>query len=251
MRYPGGQMARRSRSRTQVQDEVEESSDPVEESSDLEQEAVADPEPTPDGGGRSFRLPGVRAFIAAIIAGLLVGGLSAVMILRQEPIFLSRAVVLIDQPYKITGPSGEGVVSKLNQLRVKYALLARTPRITDGIAKRTGLPARAVGGRVNVVLPGPSLILSVEGRSDVRRNARLIANAAGEELVALVKSEMDTYKIPEEERIIMSIVAPAQAGAQIAPSRNRAITIGSVSGLLTFIAMLVLFEMVRFRRASR
>jgi capsular polysaccharide biosynthesis protein len=233
-------------STTSIQDEAK-------ETLSREEQAVPDAEPDRETRRRSLslRMPGGRTVAAALIAGLLVGGLAAAAVLRQTPVYLSRSILLIDQPHLLIGGPGEGVVLKLNQLRLKYALIAHTPRITSGVAKRIGLPDAQVAGRINVTLPGPSLILLVEGRSDDRRKARLIANGAGEELVAFVKAEMDANKIPEQDRIVMSVVAAAQAGAKVEPSRSHAMAIGSISGILALTSTFILVDILKQRSASR
>jgi len=238
--------AKIDRSASQIQD------GPIEEQL-TDEVPVTDGDRDGVGGGRnrSIRMPRVRTVVAALIVGLLVGGVAAVGILRGTPVFLSKSILLIDQPLQITGQSGEGVIAKLNQLRLKYAILAHTPKFASDVAKRVGLSDRDVAGRINVTLPGPSLVLVMEGRSGDKRKARVIANGASAAMVDLVKAEMDANKIEEKYRIVMTLVAPAQAGAKVEPSQSRATAIGAISGLLALTATFVLAELVRQRSASR
>jgi capsular polysaccharide biosynthesis protein len=190
-------------------------------------------------------------FIAAVIAGLLAGALGATSVLRQQARFASRSVLLIDQPGLIVSAAGEGPVSKLNALRSKYALLAKTRRVTGGVAQATGVPEGAIAAAISVTVPGPSLLLVVEARTFDPDRARLIADATAEALSALVKSEMEAAKIPEGERILMTVVAPAQRGVKFEPSRSRAMTIGALSGILSLLGIIVIAETVRTVRRRR
>jgi capsular polysaccharide biosynthesis protein len=201
-------------------------------------------------------MPRVRRFslavlIAAVIAGVLAGALGASAVLRQEARFASRSVLLIDQTNAIVAAAGEGPVVKLNALRTKYALLAKTRRVTAGVAQRTGFPEGAVAAAINITVPGPSLLMIVEARTNDPDRARVIADATAEELSALVRSEMEAAKIPEAERIVMSVVAPAQRGVKFEPSRGRAMTIGFISGLISLLGIVVIAETVRTVRRRR
>ncbi|MGH2727398.1 MAG: hypothetical protein ACRDKS_10565 [Actinomycetota bacterium] len=186
-----------------------------------------------------------------MIAGCLAGGLGASAVLRQPARYASRTLMLIDQPFVIAAAGGEGPISKLNQLRAKYALLARTSRVTGGVAKRTGFPAGAIAGAVNVTLPGPSLLLIVEARTNDPARSRVIADATAEELAGLVKGEMEAAKVPQNQWIVLSVVSPAQPGAKFEPSRNRAVTVGTLSGILSLIGFIVIAETARTYRRRR
>lgn len=189
--------------------------------------------------------------IAGIIAGCLAGALGASAVLRQPSRYASRTLMQIDQPLLIATSGGEGPIPKLNQLRTKYALLARTTRITGPVAKRTGFPAGAIAGAVNVTLPGPSLLLIVEARATDPGRARVIADATAEELALLVKSEMQAAKVPQNSWIVLSVVSPAQPGVKFEPSRNRAVTVGTLSGFLSLVGFIVIAETARTYRRRR
>lgn len=189
--------------------------------------------------------------IAAVIAGVLAGALAATVVLRQPKRYVSRSILQIDQPNVIVSAGSEGPISKLNVLRLKYALLAETKRVTAGVAKRTGFPEGGIAAAVNVVLPGPSLILIVESRANDPARARTIADATAAELVALVKAEMDAAKIPQEDRIFMIVVGPAQLGVRFEPSRGRAVTNGTLAGILSLVGVIGVAETMRAVRRRR
>jgi hypothetical protein len=151
-------------------------------------------------------------------------------------------VLIIDQPGLIARSGSEGVLTKLNQLRVKYALLAKTVQITKPVADKTGLPQGLIGAAVNVVLPGPSLVLVVEARAPQPPIARVIADATAEALIALLKAEQDAAKIAADSRILLTIAAPAQPGVKFLPTRDRAMTVGALWGVLALAATIALVE---------
>jgi capsular polysaccharide biosynthesis protein len=189
--------------------------------------------------------------IAAVIVGCLAGGVGARSVLGQPARYASRSILQIDQTSAIVSAGSEGPIAKLNSLRTKYALLARTKRVTGGVAQRTGFPEGAIAAAINVTLPGPSLLLIVEARTNNPDRARVIADATALELVALLKSEMDAAKIPEATRIVMAVVSPAQPGVKFEPSRSRAVTVGLLSGLLALVGVVVIAQAIRAVRRSR
>lgn len=179
---------------------------------------------------------------------MLAGGLGANSVLRQEPRYLSRSILQIDQVRAIVEASSQGPVEKLNQLRAKYALIARTRRITATVAQKTGLPEGLIASGLSVAIPGPSLLLFVDARAGDAARARTIADAVGVELAAFVKAEMDAAKIPEDQRISISVVAPAQPGVKYEPTRNRAVTTGTLAGILSLIGVFAIAESARAYR---
>ena len=160
-------------------------------------------------------------------------------------------MLVIDQPGLIAKAVSEGVLVKLNQLRVKYSLLARTAQVTKPVADKTGLPQGLIAGAINVVLPGPSLVLIVEARAPQPPIARVVADAIAEQLIALIKSEQDSAKIAADVRIVLSIAAPAQPGVKVLPTRDRAMTVGALWGVLALSATIALVETLGALRKKR
>lgn len=195
--------------------------------------------------------PSRTVVIAALIAGVLAAGLVAAYILQTPPRYESLAVLIIDQPSQIAGGTGEGVISKLNQLRVKYSVLARTRRLTDPVAMRLKLPVSTVARSIRVALPGPSLVMVVSARTGSRKHAQQIANEMATELINFVKAEMEAAKVPDDKRIVFSLVAPAQPGIRVEPTTDRALYDGMVGGVVAAVAVLVVFQLVRLSRKTR
>jgi capsular polysaccharide biosynthesis protein len=173
-------------------------------------------------------------------------------VLRQPKKFQSRAITVLDQPsavFNLTG--GEGAIAKLNALRAKYGLLAKTRRITAGVAKRTGIPEGHIAGAIDVTLPGPTQVILISATTGNPERSRNIANATADELGAFVKSEQDAVKIPAKDQIKLTIAAPAQPGRQIEPTRSRAMTVGVLAGLLGLVACYLIADAIRARRLRR
>lgn len=160
-------------------------------------------------------------------------------------------MLVIDQPVLIAKAGSEGVLVKLNQLRTKYALLARTRQVTKPVSDKTGLPEGLIAGAVNVQLPGPSLLLIVEAKSLQPGTARVIADAAAQELITLVANEMKAQKITDDFKIVLTLVSPAQPGGKILPTRDRAMSVGGLVGVLAFVGTIALFETVGAIRRRR
>lgn len=200
---------------------------------------------------RPSRVPRLSGLVVviAVIGGLIAAALATASVLRQPARFESRTVLIIDQPSLIAGAGGEGVVSKLNSLRAKYGVLARTRLISQPVSKKIGIPEGLIVGSLNISLPGPSLVTIVSSRTGDPEVSRKIADGVALEIVERVKSEMEAAKIPAANRIVMSVVAPAQRGFKIEPTRNRALTVGALTGALTLVGVYLLGGEIRARRA--
>jgi hypothetical protein len=214
-------------------------------------------EAAPSPGPKTWPWSGVVTLSAPVVAvallgGLIAGGIGAGSVLRQPKRYASRAFTVLDQPAAVfTLGGGEGAITKLNALRAKYGLLIRTPRITAGVTKRTGIPQGAVTGALDVTLPGPTQVMVISATTGDPERSRKIANAAADELAAFVKSEQDAVKVPARDQIVLSVAAQAGPGRQIEPTRSRAGTVGALAGLLGFVAFYLIADAVRARRLRR
>jgi capsular polysaccharide biosynthesis protein len=199
------------------------------------------------GGIVTLSLP---VLAAALIGGLIAGGIGASFVLRQPKKFLASTVTVLEQPSVFTG-SGEGVVAKLSALRATYGILAKTHTITAGVAKRTGFPEGIVARAIDVAAPGQSQILLVAATTRNPLASQKIADAAAAELSAYVKARQDAFKVPAKDQLALTVAAPAAPGHLVEPTRRRALEIGGFAGVLGLVVMYLLADALRTRRAAR
>lgn len=197
---------------------------------------------------RPYRRFSPLILIAAVIAGVMAGGVGANSVLRKPERYATRAILEIDQPQLVASAQNAGPVDKLNRLRQKYSLLGLTRRITSPVAQKTGLPEGLIGRGLSIGTPGESLLLVVNAVGNDPAQARTIADAVAEELVVFVKAEMEAAKIPETNRITLEVVAPAQPGFLFEPKRSRAITTGLLAGITALIGVVGVAESARAYR---
>ncbi len=76
--------------------------------------------------------------VGAIVVGLLVGLVASLLVKVRDPVYSSKAILLMDQPGAISLDSGDGVVLKLSRLRLKYAGLVGTNAINAAVAHNVG-----------------------------------------------------------------------------------------------------------------
>jgi capsular polysaccharide biosynthesis protein len=186
------------------------------------------------------KTPTVRRVAVALLAGLIFAGVGAAYEKRRPKVFQSAATMVIDQPNAIVEAGGEGVILKLNQLRVKYGTLMRTLALIEPVAKKLNLPIGAVARAIGVVVPGQSLVMGITGRTGSPTQSAAIANGMADELVDYLKSEQDAapVKIPPDKRIIFKVVARAQPGFKVSPTDQRVLAVGAIGGV---IALLVFY----------
>jgi uncharacterized protein involved in exopolysaccharide biosynthesis len=182
--------------------------------------------------------------IAGILGALLFAGVGYVATLRAPAAYLSQAVLVIDQPIPIAGASGEGIIVKLNALRVKYLFLARTQTFTKPVAEKLKIPFGEVARSVFVTAPGPSLGMFVSAKTGSPQRSQQIANAMAEQLITYVRKEQEAAKVSPAQRIVFTVVDSADPGRKIQPSVQRA---RSVAALAAFAGFALLYGIAQFR----
>ena len=208
-----------------------------------------------ESGGRerlafweSIKRPTRLAILLAIIVGLLAGAGAAAAIWKQPPRYQSVATLTIDQPLAIVQAGSEGVITKLNDLRAKYATLLYTSLFTDPIASELRLSKEEVAGSITVGAPGPSLVLFIASRTKDPTTSKMIAQHLAEHLVTYIKLEQEHASIRPIDRIIFSIVVPAGEGVKVEPTKKRAGAIGAVAAAFVFGATYVFVQFLVARR---
>jgi capsular polysaccharide biosynthesis protein len=175
--------------------------------------------------------------VSSLIAALLFAALGYASVIRRPAVYQSTAILLIDQPLSVAGASGEGVLRKLAALRVKYAVLARTRRLTTPVAEKLNISVAEVARSLVVSATGASLVVFVTARSAQPKRAQEIANASAEEIIKYTADENEANKVPPERRVIFTVIDPAFPGHKIEPTGERARLIAALAAALGFAAV--------------
>lgn len=175
----------------------------------------------------------------AIIAALFVAGAGAVYTRRQPRIFFSAATVMIDQPKLLFRAENPGIVEKLSQLRLKYAGIARTSIVYRPVAERLDLPEGLVRRAISLGAIQRTLLMLIQAQARTPKLSQSISQAAAEELMKYAKAEQDSLQIPDEQKIVFTILDPALPGVKISPRNSRVITVTATSGILTLLVVFI------------
>jgi capsular polysaccharide biosynthesis protein len=195
--------------------------------------------------------PSLRNVLIACILAAIAAGAAATYVLRAAPVYQSAETLLIDQPRAINAPGGEGVVTKLNVLRTKYAALVRTELVVAPVSEATGVGAGEVASSLGAVVPPQALLFQVTARSDDPATAEQLAAAAAAELREYLDGEQAIAGIPEADRIVLTTATAARPGAKVEPTVQRAITVAAAAGVLALGAAYVAIQLVTAARPPR
>lgn len=192
--------------------------------------------------------PSVTNALFAALAALLLGSISAAVVFARTPVYRSAVLLEIDQPQAIAASGDIGVIEKLNRLVPKYAVLARTVRITGPVSQQVGLPVGEVAAAVSAAPLGQSLLLSIAAQDRDRETAQLIAQAVGNEVIAYAEREQEANQIPAEQRFHFTEIQAAGPGAKISPTRDDAVASGAVAALVGLTIAYLLLQVVTAER---
>ena len=199
----------------------------------------------------TLRKPTRRSLLLALLVAMLFGAVGAASVMLRAAVFESQALLVIDQPSAIAEAGTPGVVSKLNQLRFKYVVLANTPPITGPVAQRLDLTQEQVTPAISVSAPGPSLIVVVRGRAGSSTIAQGIARETAQELITFLRAEQEASKIAPEIQILFRLVSDADSGKKIQPTVERALATAGISAGVGLLVAYVLIQWIGGRRARR
>ncbi len=194
--------------------------------------------------------PRLFNLVLAALAAVLAAAVAVASVNRQPPVYSSAAAVLIDQPRQVLQSDAEGVVLKLNLLRQKYAALADTELIAAPVAEKLDLPEGAVAGHVSVIPLADTLLFYVASRSPTAAQAEQVAEAVAEQLITYTNQDQDAHQIPQDQRIILTVVTRAGPAGKIEPTRKRAFNDGLSSALVALAVTYVLLQLVTVRRKA-
>jgi capsular polysaccharide biosynthesis protein len=199
-------------------------------------------------------LKGAAATIVAIaiLLGFLVAGLTYHFAGKKDPVYVSTAATLLDQPRTIGLAENSGIIDKLSRLRFKYAGILRSDDVVDAVAKKVGVPRGVAAGAIVTRGDTGSLLLYVGARSGDPKKALALANAFAQQLSSYVVTEQLQAKIPEQQRLTLKVVAPARTTALVSPTKKQRYVSGLGAGLAVGVAFAGVADVVRRRRpASR
>jgi capsular polysaccharide biosynthesis protein len=190
-----------------------------------------------------------RSLLLSLAIAVFAAALGATLILREPGKYNSTATLLINDPQQLATAGDDGMINKLNALRLKYAGLVSTSTIAGPVAQQLGIDERTVATST-VALPGPdSLILSTQATTSNPSLAERMAQGVADELIAYVDSENSRFQLASNLQYTFSVVNPATSAVQIAPSHGRAATVAGAMAAVAVIAAYVTLQLVAPRRS--
>jgi hypothetical protein len=194
---------------------------------------------------RTAPLPALLlAVLLAIGAGVVGWNLNS----AGTPVYSSRTVMSIDQPYGIATAGDEGILLKLVTLRIKYQGLASTDAIAGPVATKLGLPITDVLSATSVVLPADSLLLVVTATWTNGDEAQRLSSAVAAEITSYVKSENAQYVVPAADQFLIHTVDPTTRAAVSTPSHRKSAADAIGLALVTLIISFVVAQLIFNRR---
>ena len=197
-----------------------------------------------------------RALRTAPLAGLLLAVLLAIgaglvgwnLNSKGTPVYSSRTVMTIDQPYGIATAGDEGLLLKLVTLRIKYQGLASTNAIAGPVATKLGLPVNDVLSATSVVLPPDSLILVVTATWTNPSVAKHLSSDVAAEITSYVKAENTQYVVPAADQFLIHTVDPTTSATKSTPSHRKSAADAVGLALVTLIIAFVVSQLIFNRR---
>jgi capsular polysaccharide biosynthesis protein len=189
-------------------------------------------------------LPTLLLVVATVLGVLAAFGAFAVT-RNYKPTFRSTGAVALDQPLLVAKSTNSGVIEKLSRIRAYYIGQARTDAVLEAVGKQVQLPRATIASKVFTAADKNSLLLIVGAQARDAPTARRIATALANELVVFAEQQQTKAKIPDKDRVVLSVVVQPRSSTLISPTKRRELTAGVVAGLLAFLAALGIGSLIR------
>jgi hypothetical protein len=157
----------------------------------------------------------------------------------------------MDDPHQLALSGDDGLINKLNQLRLKYSGLVQTEAIAGPVAQQLGVDPGTVAASSAAIPSQASLLLYTQSVAATPAMAQRMAQAVAEELVNYVQAENSRFQLPPDLQYSFSIVSPALGASQIAPSHSRAEMVAGALAAAALIIAYVTLQLVAPRRERR
>lgn len=163
-------------------------------------------------------------------------------------LYTSRTVMAIDQPYGIATAGDEGILLKLEILRLKYQGLAGTDAMAGPAAKKLGVPVNTVLAGTSVALPNDSLLLVVTGTWTSPGEAEQLSSAMATEITTYVKTENTDYSVPAADQFFIDAVDPTTPATASTSSHSKSAADAAGLALLGLILGFALTQLLLNRK---
>jgi capsular polysaccharide biosynthesis protein len=197
-------------------------------------------EPSSDSALWKTQRKGASLAAGAIVVGLLVGFLAAMLVTARTSVYSSRAVLLMDQPGAISLAEGDGVVLKLSRLRLKYAGLVGTQAVNASVSQALHVPAAALTGQVSASAPGDNLNIVITSQTAKKANAAPLTAATATALQQYIDREQAAAKIAPNLKLRLTLIQPATAASASGSGDHRKVIVGIAAGVLAAAAVAAL-----------
>ena len=197
---------------------------------------------------RALRTAPLPALLIAVLLAIGAGVVGWNLNSAGTPVYTSRTVMAVDEPYGIATAGDEGLLLKLVTLRIKYQGLASTDAMAGPVAAKLGLPVSDVLSATSVALPSDSLTLVVTGTWTNAHEAQRISSAMAAEITSYVKTENAQYVVPPTDQFIIQTVDPTTPATLSTPSHRKSAADAFGLAVVVLIVGFVVSQLIFNRR---
>lgn len=197
-----------------------------------------------------FSLPIEVTAITAILALALglIAGAGAALYQRQRPnVYISSAVLFIDQPLVVATSPDTGPLLKLQLLRSQYTSLVTTDLIAGPVSRQLKLPEAQIEGALTATADPLSFTINILATASTPKNSGEIAQAASAELISYVAKSQAHLGIGPTNRVVLTELTAPHNGIRGPLSTSKAVLSGIVAFLVVAGGFLIIADLLRRR----
>jgi capsular polysaccharide biosynthesis protein len=195
-----------------------------------------------------IEITALTAILALALA--LLAGAGAALYQRQRPnVYLSSAVLLIDQPTVVATAPDSAPLQKLQLLRYQYADLLQTQVIANPVSRQlNNLSVARIETDLTYTVDPTSFTIDILATDKSPALAAQIAQAASATLINHVAKSQARIGVPASARVVLDELSQPSRGIRGPISNSKTVLAGAIAFIIVGGGFLIIADLLRRRR---
>jgi capsular polysaccharide biosynthesis protein len=207
-------------------------------------DSLTDPRP---GWSLPIEITALTAILALALA--LLAGAGAALYQRQRPnVYLSSAVLLIDQPTVVATAPDSAPLQKLQLLRYQYSDLLQTQVIANPVSRQLNIPVARIETDLTATVDPISFTIDILATDRSPALAGQIAQSASATLINYVSKSQARIGIPASARVVLDELSQPSRGIRGPISNSKTVLAGAIAFIIVGGGFLIIADLLRRRR---
>jgi hypothetical protein len=185
--------------------------------------------------------------ILALVLGLIAGAGAALYQRHRPNVYISSAVLFIDQPLVVATSPDTGPLLKLQLLRSQYTSLVQTDLIAGPVSRQLNMPEEQVEADLLATADPLSFTINILATTTSSSTSNTLAQAASGELINYVAKSQAHLGITPTARVVLTELKAPRNGVRGPRPTSKMLLSAIVAFLIVAGGFLIVADLLRRR----